>query len=173
MDNRLLYILTAACLFSFSVACSHTDKSLKDDEWQLVWSDEFNGEGLPDKNKWSYEVGYIRNDEKQYYTDGRIDNIRQEDGYLVIEARKESYKGFDYTSASINTRESASWTYGRVEVRAKLPQGIGTWPAIWMLGKSINEVGWPASGEIDIMEHVWDSSLIQSMQIFILRHIII
>lgn len=123
-------------------------------EWELVWYDEFDGVGLPDPDKWSYEVGYIRNNEQQYYTRARTENIRMENGKLFIEARKESYEGFDYTSASINTRESTTWTYGRFEVKAKLPTGTGTWPAAWMLGANISEVGWPACGEIDIMENV-------------------
>lgn len=123
-------------------------------EWELVWSDEFDGNGLPDSQKWTYEVGYIRNNEKQYYTEARKENIRMENGYLIIEARNEPYEGFHYTSASINTRESETWTYGRFEIMAKLPTGNGTWPAAWMLGANISEVGWPACGEIDIMENV-------------------
>lgn len=122
--------------------------------WQLVWSDEFDQDGLPDPGKWSYETGYIRNNEEQYYTGGRLENARIEDGFLIIEARKEPYNGFEYTSASLTTRGTAEFTYGRVEVRAMLPAGRGTWPAIWMLGSNISEVGWPACGEIDIMENV-------------------
>ena len=118
----------------------------------LVWQDEFDGQGLPDASRWNYEEGFVRNNERQYYTRGRLENARVEGGMLVIEARRERFQGADYTSASLTTR--ANWTYGRIEVRAKLPKGRGTWPAIWTLGTDIREVGWPACGEIDIMEHV-------------------
>jgi beta-glucanase (GH16 family) len=118
----------------------------------LVWSDEFDRDGLPDASRWNQEVGLIRNKEQQYYTRQRTENARIENGVLIIEARKEPYEGAGYTSASLTSR--ASWTYGRIEVRAKLPKGRGTWPAIWTLGTSIRDVGWPACGEIDIMEHV-------------------
>ena len=121
--------------------------------WTLVFDDEFDGPGALDPAKWGYEVGYIRNDEKQYYT-SRAENVRAEGGHLVIEARREAYQGYAYTSASVNTRQRFELLYGRVEVRAKLPTGNGTWPAIWMLGTSIDQVGWPACGEIDIMENV-------------------
>lgn len=124
------------------------------DGWTLVWSDEFEEEGLPDPGRWSYEEGFIRNEELQYYTRARPENARVEDGHLVIEARRESYREGEYTSASLTTRGKASWRYGRVEVRAKLPTGRGMWPAIWMLGTNIDEVGWPECGEIDIMENV-------------------
>jgi len=122
--------------------------------WDLVWSDEFNYRGLPDPDRWRYEVGYIRNDERQYYTEGRKENARVADGNLIITSRKESYEDMDYTSASLHTKETGAWTYGRFEVRAKLPSGRGMWPAIWMLGVNIDEVGWPECGEIDIMENV-------------------
>lgn len=121
---------------------------------QLVWSDEFNYTGLPDATKWSYETGGsgFGNNEAQYYTKDRLENARVEDGNLVIEARKENYEGKNYTSARLVTRDKASWTYGRIEVRAKLPKGRGTWPAIWMLANDMKV--WPDDGEIDIMEHV-------------------
>jgi beta-glucanase (GH16 family) len=141
--------------------------------WKLVWSDEFDQPGLPDPAKWDYETGFIRNNEQQYYTRERPENARVENGMLVLEARKEQFKnpGYDpeakehgnsrrsrefasYTSASLTTRGKAAWTYGRVEVRAKLPAGRGVWPAIWMLGSNLREVGWPRCGEIDIMEFV-------------------
>ncbi|HUL76204.1 MAG TPA: glycoside hydrolase family 16 protein [Vicinamibacteria bacterium] len=121
--------------------------------WTLVFADEFETPGALDPAKWGYEVGYIRNNEKQYYT-SRSENVRAEGGNLVIEARKEAYQGYGYTSASINTQGRFELLYGRVEVRAKLPTGNGTWPAIWMLGTNIGQVGWPACGEIDIMENV-------------------
>ncbi|MDQ8201766.1 family 16 glycosylhydrolase [Pelagicoccus sp. SDUM812003] len=124
------------------------------EDWLLVWSDEFETEGLPNAQWWDWEEGYIRNDEAQYYTRKRSENARIENGHLIIEARKGDLPGHDYSSASLTSRRSASWTYGRVEVRAKVPAGTGTWPAIWMLGDNIGEVGWPACGEIDIMEYV-------------------
>jgi beta-glucanase (GH16 family) len=141
-------------------------------DWELVWSDEFDQDGLPDPAKWVQEEGFIRNRELQYYTTGRSANARVENGILIIEARKEHFPNpqhqpdapdrrwqqqrahADYTSASLTTRGRAEWTYGRIEVRAQLPGGRGTWPAIWMLGTNIGEVGWPACGEIDIMEYV-------------------
>jgi len=121
--------------------------------WTLVFSDEFDAAGVIDPAKWGYEIGYIRNDEKQYYT-SRSENVRAEGGSLVIEGRRETYQGYGYTSASINTRGRFEFLYGRVEVRAKLPTGNGTWPAIWMLGTNIGQVGWPTCGEIDVMENV-------------------
>jgi beta-glucanase (GH16 family) len=121
--------------------------------WTLVFADEFETPGSLDPTKWGYEIGYIANDEKQYYT-SRSENARVEDGTLVIEARRERWMGYDYTSARLNTKGRAEFLYGKVEVRAKLPTGRGTWPAIWMLGASIDQVGWPTCGEIDIMENV-------------------
>ena len=125
-----------------------------DGVWEQVWADEFNYEGLPDENKWNYETGFVRNREKQYYTKARPENARVENGTLIIESRKEQYEKGQYTSASLHTWHKAEWLYGRIEVRAKLPTGKGMWPAIWMLGTNRNKVGWPACGEIDIMENV-------------------
>jgi beta-glucanase (GH16 family) len=129
--------------------------------WKLGWSDEFDRPGAPDPAKWKCETGFIRNQEKQYYTDNRRENLRVEDGSLIIEARKERFEipdkpgtFADYTAASVETRGMGDWKYGRVEVRAKIPTGRGMWPAIWMLPDSISKVGWPACGEIDIMENV-------------------
>ena len=121
--------------------------------WTLVFADEFETPGSLDPAKWGYDLGYIANDEKQYYT-SRSENVRAEAGTLVIEARKEAYQGYAYTSARVTTRGRFELQYGRVEVRAKLPAGRGTWPATWMLGTNIDEVGWPTCGEIDIMENV-------------------
>lgn len=134
---------------------------LTTDDYELVWSDEFDYEGLPDDSKWSYDVGDgcpdlcgWGNNEKQYYTQNRVENAQVQDGHLTITARKESYKGGGYTSARLLTRNKRAWTYGRIEVKAKLPSGRGTWPAIWMLPEEWVYGGWPSSGEIDIMEHV-------------------
>jgi beta-glucanase (GH16 family) len=124
-------------------------------EWELVWEDNFESRGLPNSNIWSYEEGYIRNNEAQYYTKERSENARVENGKLVIEARKDNWRGHKITSASLHTYGKKEILYGRIEVKAKLPTGTGTWPAIWMLGNSFREgSGWPACGEIDIMENV-------------------
>jgi beta-glucanase (GH16 family) len=121
--------------------------------WTLVFTDEFETPGSLDPAKWGYEIGYIANDEKQYYT-SRSENVRADAGALVIEARKQAYEGYAYTSARVTTRGRFEFLYGRVEVRAKLPSGRGSWPAIWMLGTNIDQAGWPSCGEIDIMENV-------------------
>lgn len=125
-------------------------------EWKLVWSDEFNYSGLPDRAKWSFEVGGKGwgNNELQYYTDADTNNALVKNGYLNITARKDTKGANQYTSARLITKGKSLFKYGKIEVRAKLPQGVGTWPAIWMLGDNIAEVGWPDCGEIDIMEHV-------------------
>ncbi len=122
---------------------------------QLVWADEFNYTGLPDSSKWNYDLGGDGwgNHELQYYTGKRAENARVENGNLVIEARKEKWQNNDYTSARLMSKGKADWQYGKVEVRARLPRGTGTWPAIWMLG-STTPLKWPDDGEIDIMEHV-------------------
>ena len=120
----------------------------------LVWNDEFSGTTL-DANVWNYEIGNGSggwgNNELEYYTNSPK-NTLVSNGNLVMEARKESIGGFNYSSARLTTKDKKSFTYGRVDIRAKLPKGKGIWPALWMLGSNINSVGWPASGEIDIME---------------------
>ncbi|MFL6659805.1 MAG: carbohydrate-binding protein [Massilia sp.] len=128
--------------------------------WTLAWSDEFNGSSL-DTSKWNIEVNGDGggNSELQYYT-ARPENIRVTGGELVIEARKEAYMGKQYTSGRITTQNKASWKFGRMEARMKIPTGKGTWPAFWMLGNSISSVGWPASGEIDIMEHINSEAMV-------------
>jgi len=125
---------------------------------KLVWSDEFNGSGLPDPVKWSFEKGYVRNKDLQYYTDARLENAVLKNGLLHIVARNDSFqKGteiYPITSASITSKGKRDWTHGRIEVRAKFPSSLGTWPAIWMLGSNIDSAGWPTCGELDILEHV-------------------
>lgn len=117
--------------------------------YQLVWSDEFNGLEL-NTNDWAFEIGpNPANNELQYYTN-RIHNLYLEDGSLVIRALSEIYGGMNYTSARIKTK--LNWKYGKIEARIKLPYGQGIWPAFWMLGQNIGSVGWPACGEIDIVE---------------------
>lgn len=133
--------------------------------YELVWSDEFSEPGLPDPAKWKYdtarnEKGWF-NKEKQYYAAARPENSRVEDGRLIIEARRENltkaefpdWGGQEYSSARLVSQGLGDWTYGFFEIRAKLPCGVGTWPAIWML-PSDPAVEWPEGGEIDIMEHV-------------------
>jgi beta-glucanase (GH16 family) len=122
---------------------------------KLVWSDEFNYTGLPDESKWNYDVGGHGwgNNELQFYTKSRKENARVENGHLIIEARREKWEGKDYTSARLITKGKGDWKYGRLEVRARIPSGLGTWPAIWMLA-STSPLKWPDDGEIDIMEHV-------------------
>jgi len=122
---------------------------------KLVWADEFNYTGLPDSNKWNYDIGGggWGNNELQFYTKGRSENARVENGHLIIEARKEKWENREYTSARLITKGKGDWKYGRIEVSARIPSGLGTWPAIWMLG-STTPLKWPDDGEIDIMEHV-------------------
>ncbi len=129
--------------------------SAQEKKWKQVWGDEFNYTGLPDTAKWTAEVGGHGwgNAELQYYTAGRKENARVENGLLTIEARKENWQGKSYTSARLITKNKGDWQYGKIEVKAKLPKGRGTWPAIWMLG-SVPKLRWPDDGEIDIMEHV-------------------
>lgn len=144
--------LPAALLVLLLSACAAPPPA--EASWQLVWSDEFDRDGAPDPTKWDYEDGRIRNDELQFYTRNRAANARVEGGHLILEAHREAFAGATYTSASLHTKGKASWTHARVEVRARLPRGRGLWPAIWMLGDSWHEVGWPTCGEIDVMEFV-------------------
>lgn len=122
---------------------------------RLIWGDEFNYTGEPDTTKWNYDLGGHGwgNNELQYYTNNSK-NVRVENGNLVIEARKDSLENRAYTSTRIVSKKKGDWLYGKIEVRAKLPKGKGTWPAIWMLSTDWKYGAWPASGEIDIMEHV-------------------
>jgi len=166
------HIVPAFLVLLLSTQCSKNEEKepVVKTEYELVWADEFDGTGSPDASKWGYENGFIRNEEEQYYTN-RTENARQEDGFLILEAHREEIENeafaseedpnwkfnretAKYTSASLTTRNIATWEYGKIEVKAKLPKGLGMWPAIWMLGNNISQVGWPACGEIDIMEHV-------------------
>ncbi|MBN2480658.1 MAG: glycoside hydrolase family 16 protein [Bacteroidales bacterium] len=127
-------------------------------EWELIWADEFDYAGLPDSNSWTYQVGGHGwgNHEKQFYTSMRPENARVENGILTIEARHEPWDTMEYTSARLVTRGKHEWLYGRFEIRARIPFGTGTWPAIWMMParNTYGSGGWPDNGEIDIMEHV-------------------
>jgi beta-glucanase (GH16 family) len=123
-----------------------------------VWQDEFDKDGLPDASKWDYDVGGggWGNNELQFYNRAVLKNSRVEGGKLIIEAHKEQSGGRDYSSARLISKRKGDWLYGKIEVRAKLPQGTGTWPAIWMLAteQSYGTQYWPDNGEIDLMEHV-------------------
>lgn len=122
---------------------------------QLVWNDEFNGSAV-DESFWSFETGAggWGNNERQFY---RKENARVEGGTLIIEAKKELWQGNDYTSARMVTRNKKSFQYGRIDIRALLPEGQGIWPALWMLGNNFGSAGWPACGETDIMEMIGGS----------------
>jgi len=166
MENQMKTLAIIVC--ALTLLSNHT----RAEERKLVWSDEFDYEGLPNSGKWHYEEGFVRNKELQYYMKARKENARVENGHLIIEARKErrpnpkSGKGpydwqrdrkfIDYTSACLITRKKFEFTYGRVEVRAKMPRGGGMWPAIWTVGAKYGDLGdpaWPRCGEIDIMEY--------------------
>lgn len=150
--RRTVNFFSLAALLTIYIFCT-PDVRTKDRK--LVWSDEFDYSGLPDNTKWAYDTGGHGwgNNELQYYTAGRIENARVGNGSLIIEARKEAFEGKEYTSARLVTQGKSTWQYGKIEVRAKLPDGRGTWPAIWMLGAR-TPLAWPDDGEIDIMEHV-------------------
>ena len=152
---RLAFILISL----FFGSCSKDKKpgvEIPENQYKLVWSDEFTSDGLPDNSKWSYDVGGggWGNSEAQYYTGSRLNNSEVKDGYLFIHAIKEDFEGKKYTSARLVSRGKGDWLYGKFEVRAKLPQGRGMWPAIWMLPTDWFYGGWPDSGEIDIMENL-------------------
>ena len=146
--------------------------------WKLSWSEEFDKDGLVDEDVWKYEVGFVRNHEPQYYTRARKENCCVKDGVLTITARKETWANEDfgkqksgwkfgikeakYTSADITTKRT--FLYGRIEIRAQLPNGWGAWPALWTLGDSLRKPkddpdywNWPCSGEMDIVE-IWGNS---------------
>lgn len=123
----------------------------------LLWSEEFNKDGVPDSTKWGYDIGTGSNGwgnaELEYYTN-RPENVIVQNGVLKITAIKENYKGSTFTSARLLSKNKFAFTYGRVEIKAKVPAGAGTWPATWMLGADDATTGWPGCGEIDVMEHL-------------------
>lgn len=147
MKHYLLLIL-------FSISALNTFAQ-KNTAAKQIWADEFELDGSPDSTKWSFNIGDHGwgNNELQYYTD-ELKNARVENGKLIIEAHADASRPKGYTSARLVTKSKAAWTYGYFEIKAKLPEGIGTWPAIWMLTETNPYGGWPKSGEIDIMEHV-------------------
>jgi beta-glucanase (GH16 family) len=160
-----LYVSKGNVLFSglrFTLLKPYRDtpksltQNMKGTAWRLVWSDEFDGQGVPDTTKWSYDVGNWGwgNKEPQYYTAGRTENARQENGALIIEARKNDM-GKPWTSARLTTKGKQSFLYGKIEFRAKVPVGRGTWSAGWLLGDTYrDEMSWPYCGEIDVLECV-------------------
>ena len=145
-------MLLCGCLWCLNATAQSNDG------WTLVWSDEFNqtNGAAPDPTKWTYDLGAggWGNGELENYT-ARTNNVRIENGKLVIEARQENYLGSSYTSARLKSQGKVSWTYGRIEARIQIPRGQGMWPAFWMLGTNIDGgVPWPTCGEIDIMENI-------------------
>lgn len=146
-------------ILMFFLSCTgETEQKIDQPDWQLAWSDDFNGaKGVQlDKTKWTYDIGRGQggwgNQELQYYTD-RPENVSMDgEGNLVITAIKENYQGAQYTSARFKTQGIFDQQYGKFEARIKTPYGQGLWPAFWMLGSNITQVNWPQCGEIDIME---------------------
>jgi beta-glucanase (GH16 family) len=154
----MMILLPGLALLS---GCTHKKGSSNNpgsEEKVLLWSDEFDYTGLPSDAKWSYDTAGNSwgwgNNEAEFYTQARLKNAEVQDGYLNITACKEEYKGSHYTSARLITKFKGDWLYGRMEIKAKLPDGRGMWSAIWMLPTDWAYGDWPASGEIDIMENV-------------------
>ena len=129
---------------------------VEQEEQEATWAEEFNYNGAISNSIWTHEIGNGNggwgNGESQYYT-SNLENVRVENGVLKITAKRQDIGGYEYTSARVVSRDKFEFQYGRVDIRAKLPTGIGTWPALWLLGANHYEVGWPECGEIDIMEH--------------------
>lgn len=160
-------LIAAVSLFSCSkkvelgdgikIPITHIDSTPKP-VYQLVWADEFDGPAI-DTSKWHFETGGggWGNAEQEYY---QANNATIANGNLVITVKHESVGGQNYTSARMTTQNRVTPTYGRIEARIKIPVAQGMWPAFWMLGNNINTVSWPACGEIDIMEHINQDSVI-------------
>ncbi len=158
MKRFLCLCILAGLIFPACSTQKNSEPAKTPEEWTLVWSDEFNYTGLPDPSKWSYDTAGNAwawgNNELQHYTEGRKENAWVSDGVLRITARKEKTEDKEYSSARLVSKGKGDWLYGRFEIRAKLPTGVGTWPAIWMLPTDSGYGGWPRCGEIDIMENV-------------------
>jgi beta-glucanase (GH16 family) len=152
-------LLVALPIFVIS-SCSTDEEQVVAKFTQVTMQDEFDTEGAPNSAIWGYDLGTGNSDtgggwgnnELQFYTD-RTENVKVENGYLLITAKKEEYQGSSYTSARLTTKGLFDQAYGRFEARIRLPYGQGMWPALWLLGANIDEVGWPQCGEIDIMEY--------------------
>lgn len=157
MKNLNLFIMVLMCSCSSKEEVSSQEIIDSTSEPSLIWSDEFDIDGAPSSKNWFLETippnnGSWWNNEDQYYTDRRENSV-VENGILKIIAKKEDYEQKNYTSARMTTQNLFDFKYGEVHIKAKLPEGQGTWPALWMLGKNIDSVGWPFCGEADIMEH--------------------
>jgi len=151
---RRSVVIALLGLAAFGAGCTTEDKPLP---YGLVWQDEFDGLAgqLPDPAKWRFDVGTDWGNLQLEYDTARAENVSLDgEGHLAITAREEDYKGQRYTSGRIKTQDLFERTHGRYEARIKLPVGQGIWPAFWMLGTNIDEVGWPDCGEIDIMEYL-------------------
>ena len=155
--NNFKKFATAIVIFQLIYSCSINEKQTVTTKNTLVMSDEFNTDGAPNPNLWSFNIGTGSNgwgnNELQYYTN-RPQNIKVANGMLQITAIEETFMGSGYTSARILTKGKLEQKYGRIEARMKLPTGRGIWPAFWMLGANIDAVQWPQCGEIDIMEYL-------------------
>ena len=165
--SATLGVVMITTAFKMDLTIHNAPSNASEFESKPFWADEFDKKGLPDAKKWGYDVGGSGwgNHELQYYTKDNLKNARVENGKLIIEAIKEPLEGKNYTSARLTSKGKADFLYGRFEVKAKLPKGLGTWPAIWMLATdhSYGENYWPDNGEIDIMEHVgYDPNVIHA-----------
>lgn len=165
-------VVLALSMAFVAAACSQkeSDNSVTEYKgYELVWSDEFDKDGMVDELYWGYDEGYCRNNELQDYKKADSKYARVENGLLVIEAHKDSHMGvnkwtgetykFEYSSAEVKSLKTIPMKYGRVDVSAKIPIGRGVWPAIWMMPLDNKYGGWPHSGEIDIMEYVYGDSI--------------
>ena len=161
--NRIIIVSAALCslLLITLFGCNKENvQKLDQRNWQLVWSDEFDGAAgeSPDSAKWEFDIGVGPNNdgwgnsELEYYTNRPVNASIDSNGNLAITARRELYAGSAFTSARIKTKGLFEQTYGRFEARLKMPWGPGIWPAFWLLGGNVDNVGWPQCGEIDIME---------------------
>lgn len=143
-----------------TISCSTDETQTVANFQTLVIADEFNTDGAPDSSMWTYDIGTGANgwgnNELQYYTD-RTENVKVENGYLLITANQEDFEGASYTSARIKTQNLFERAYGRFEARIRLPYGKGLWPAFWLLGNDCETNIWPQCGEIDIMEYLGDN----------------
>jgi beta-glucanase (GH16 family) len=157
MDPIIFFALTMLVLAMTTLRLHADPAEALPGSWQLAWSDEFKQPdgSKPDPSKWGYDTGGTGygNNEMEFYTD-RTNNVRIENGKLIIEADQEDYSGKHYTSGRILTQGKYSWTSGIFEARIRIPRGQGIWPAFWMLGTSISSNSWPDCGEIDIMENI-------------------
>lgn len=148
--------LWLAGLVFMVVSCENEEDLNLDQNWQLVWEDEFSGPSgqSPDPSRWKYDIGTDWGNQQLEFDTDRPENVSLDgNGHLAIIARRENFSGSAFTSARITTQGTFDQTYGRFEARIKMPWGPGIWPAFWMLGSNIETVGWPQCGEIDIMEY--------------------